>query len=93
MSWDMASWAVEKERQQDMLRHRPATGWLEVEHEPSYLPVARMVGAVRRFSCRRNQDAARVLLSADQETCVGGQVLQASAARSGGTTRLARGGD
>ncbi len=30
MSWDMASWAVEKERQQDMLRRPEPTGWLEV---------------------------------------------------------------
>ncbi len=51
MSWDMASWAVEKERQQDMLRaaeaYRLARSVSMNHRGPSR--VARMAGAVRRF--------------------------------------------
>jgi len=77
MSWDMASWAVEKERQQDMLRaaeaYRLARSVSMNHRGPSR--VARMAGAVRRFVQAQSGRSAGPRLSADQETGVGGTSL------------------
>ena len=77
MSWDMASWAVEKERQQDMLRaaeaYRLARSVSMNHRGPSR--VARMAGALRRFVQAQSGRSAEPRLSADQETCVGGTSL------------------
>jgi hypothetical protein len=70
MSWDMASWAIEKERQQDMLRaaeaYRLARSVSMNNRGPSR--IARMAGAVRRFMQAQSGHSARRRLSADQET-------------------------
>ncbi len=83
MSWDMASWAVEKERQQDMLRaaeaYRLARSVSMNGRGPSR--IARLAGAVRRFvQAESGQKRSAERLSADAES----GVCAASLAGAGG---------